>query len=177
MAWNLLESFDTEANFWEINKQLKVMSPFSDLYKNDKSKNKQDSSKLMWGVALAFDPNSKYHNFPEKDRATLVAKDWFIDKSFDWDKYKDLTKQYMNCFLTPTERSMRAFKNKIDERERLLEQYPYTIDNAKMLDDIITNTDKIMKVIDYLEKKLGTEDSSGATVADREESAVEKGLI
>ena len=41
-------------NFWDVNKELLILEQFSKYYSDDKSKDKQDSSKILWAVFYAF---------------------------------------------------------------------------------------------------------------------------
>lgn len=177
MTFKLLDSFDTSANFWEVNKQLKVIEPFATFYNSDKSKNKSDSSRIMWGVALVFDPNSKYNNYPESDRKTLVARDWLMNKSFKWSDYSNIIDGFIDVLLTRVERTKRIFEKKLEDREKFLDQTPYTLENAKDLDSIVSNTSKLIEILEYLDSKIGKEERTGKTQGDQQESASEEQKI
>lgn len=174
MEFSILDSFDPVANFWEVNKQLKVMSPFAKLYNEDKSTGKATSSRIMWGIALVYDPKSKYSSFPEADRKALIAKDWMMDRSFKWQAYKELSEVYQSCYVSQAKRSKKAFEEKLNERDIFINSTPYTMDNAKLLDDILTNTDKLYKILTYLDAKLEGETAATVTHGDQQESVTEE---
>jgi hypothetical protein len=50
--------FDIRKNFWDQNFAYKFLSPFDQLYKNDSSKDKKESSKLMWAFWLYTSPHT-----------------------------------------------------------------------------------------------------------------------
>ena len=49
---NVSKIFDIENNFWDQNPHMKILEPFSRLFKRDKSKNATNSSKEMWCIFL-----------------------------------------------------------------------------------------------------------------------------
>ena len=175
--FKLLDSFDVSANFWEVNRQLKVMEPFASLWKEDKSKDKSHSSRIMWGVALAYDADSKYANYSEVDRKKIIAKDWMMDKDFKWKDYSKITEAYQEAFVTEALRTKREFEEKLAERRILLRETPYTLENIKFLDDVVANTDRMIKILAFLNKELETTTAEAQTHGGTEESAVEKGII
>ena len=82
----ILNNFDTESNFWKINPQLVFPKEFSNLRGKDKSRDKKISSKIMWGIALLLDPDSKFSNIPFNDRKKMIARDYLQEK---WDLKKE----------------------------------------------------------------------------------------
>lgn len=71
-----------EDNFWLFNPEMKIPEVFASLYKSDKSKNKEDSSRLMWGIYLIYHRKSKFYNLPLEDKERLVAKDYLKNEKF-----------------------------------------------------------------------------------------------
>ena len=175
--FKLLDSFDITANFWEVNKQLKVVEPFASLWKEDKSKDKSHSSRIMWGVALAYDADSKYINYSEVDRKKIIAKDWLLDKDFKWKDYSKLTEAYQEMFVNEALRTKREFENKLAERRVLINSTEYNLENIKFLDEIVCNTEKLIKILVYLNKELEHSTTEAVTHGGTEESATEKNLI
>ena len=48
--------FNIDVNFWTNNSPFRLIDPFSKIYDSDKSKNKIESSKLMWCLWLLTNP-------------------------------------------------------------------------------------------------------------------------
>jgi hypothetical protein len=82
MNKKLVTIFDVEENFWDINPQFKVALSFKDLYKNDKSKGRKDSSKLMWFIAYIYDPGSLYYNLPLQEKEEVIGEDFMDDINY-----------------------------------------------------------------------------------------------
>ena len=59
---SLLTNFQLDANFWQTYPQMILPKAFNDLSKKDKSKGKEESSKIMWAVAMLID-NSETNKF------------------------------------------------------------------------------------------------------------------
>ena len=55
MPKSIINNFNIDSSFWELNPQTIII--FNEFYEKDNSKNKIDSSKVMWAVALLVDPN------------------------------------------------------------------------------------------------------------------------
>ena len=45
-----------DQNFWEVNSDYLLISEFKNLYDSDKSKNKTNSSKILWAIYFAYNP-------------------------------------------------------------------------------------------------------------------------
>lgn len=60
-----------EDNFWDLNPQVSIISPFAALYKRDKSHKKANSSKEMWCVVFMSEANpekNKLYRLPQEER-------------------------------------------------------------------------------------------------------------
>ena len=69
-------TFNPDLNFWELNPELKYPEEFAKIYEADKSKKKVDSSKIMNAIYLLLHKDSRYYDLPEKERRTLIIKDY-----------------------------------------------------------------------------------------------------
>lgn len=67
--YDILDSFNTDADFYEVNPQLFRFKP--------------TPSEVMWAIALLELPKSKYSNFRPEDRRLLIASDFLKDPKFD----------------------------------------------------------------------------------------------
>lgn len=176
---SLLNSFDTDANIWEVEPQLKIPKVFAELYKNDKSKGKAHSSKIMWAIALLVDNSeaNKFRNLPTDEKKLFLAEDYLGDVAFNWDEYAHLIEEYEKFSLSNLERSLYTYELKLEERTNFIKNEQYTLETALALDKIITGTKPIFELISKLRDDINKEKSSGETKGDMEESASEKGEV
>lgn len=164
----ILEHFDLDVNFWEMHPQFRIMENFKDLYRNDKSRGKKDSSQLMWAIALLLDKskNNAYRNLPDEEKREQLAKHFLKIEDFDWEssKMKNLIDTYKKFALSQAERTLIAWEEKMKERDIFIKNTPYNLDTAKTLDDIFKNTTNLMelyrKMVDIIEMDNEKEDKS-----------------
>lgn len=178
---SVIGNFDIDANFWELNPIFKVLGKFANFYKNDKSGNRRISSKIMWAVSLFADTDkeNRLRNFSEKDRKKLIAEDYLKDEKFDWEKYEQYVDYYRETQLTAAKRSLMKLKTKLEEREEWITSTPYTMENARELDTILANTDKLFSLSARLEAQIEKEENeaSGDVRGGRTESLTEQKII
>ena len=126
----VIDNFDITANFWKIYPQFKIS--FGNLYSKDKSKDKTDSSKIMWAIAL-FADNSKtniYRNLSLQERMNLIAEDYLKNSKFDWRSVDNEIELYKKLNLTKNQRNLLDIEDKLDQRTTVLKNTSYNIDNA-----------------------------------------------
>ena len=126
----VIDNFDITANFWKIYPQFKIS--FGNLYSKDKSKDKTDSSKIMWAIAL-FADNSKtniYRNLSLQERMNLIAEDYLKNPKFDWRSVDNEIELYKKLNLTKNQRNLLDIEDKLDQRTTVLKNTSYNIDNA-----------------------------------------------
>tara|TARA_R100001463_G_scaffold108548_2_gene163089 strand:+ start:2997 stop:3518 length:522 start_codon:yes stop_codon:yes gene_type:complete len=172
----LLDSFDTDVNFWKVHPQLKVPLPFASIYKDDRSKNKSKSSQIMWAIALLVDPDSKFSNISYSNRKDMIAKDYLKDKKFDWGAYKEATVFYERSLISPAKRQLMVWNKKMDEKTLYLDTLTYE-DNADTIEGLLKTNVKLFEDYERLLKLVDKENNEGSTKGGAEESASEKGLI
>lgn len=161
---SILDSFDTDVNFWEHNPQLRYVENFSELHKGDKSRGKADSSQLMWAIALLMDKskNNNFRNMPEEERRFQLAKYFLKDDKFSWEnpKIRTLIDTYEKCIMTQPMRSIRNLEEKMKERDVLIQQTPYNMDTAEELDKMIIGTHKIIQLYKQMNDLLMLEEET-----------------
>ena len=81
-------AFNSDFNFWELNPELKYAEKLKSLYDSDKSKKKEDSSKIMNAIYMLVHKDSRYADLPERERKILIATDYLKDSSFQWTLYE-----------------------------------------------------------------------------------------
>ncbi len=173
----LLENYDIDSNFWLQNPQLKYFDNFSNLYSSDTSKNKEESSKLMWSIFLYIDPiKSKFNRMYEDDKIEEIK---LFNPIFNpKDKVqKELIDKYESLLLSKAKKLFRAWENKLEERERFIGKTKYTAETQKMLDTMMANTDKMWKQYNEVKTAMMEDESKTQIKGGRKESKSERGEI
>jgi len=173
----VLTNFDTTANFWALNPQMKIL--FKDFFDGDKSKNKEMSSKVMWAVALLVDTSDQNNlrNFLFDERKQLIAEDYLQDSKFDWAAYDGLIDKYTEVNTSKAEKSLLIYERKLEERDSFIKTTKYDLENASQLDKIISSTKSIFDLISKLREDISKENTVGETKGSMVESASEKGQL
>jgi hypothetical protein len=174
---SVIAKYDGESSFWEVNPQFKILNKFSDFYRKDRTKGKIRSSEIMWALAflLELTPDNKLRNYNEHDRKKLIAEEIIQNPDFKWEDHKELHDEYLKTQFTTTKKSLRILKKKMEERDEFLSSIKYNVENARDLDAIIANSDKLFSLISKLEAEVEKEDNKdgGQTKGGRKESASE----
>jgi hypothetical protein len=176
---SLLQNFDINRNFWIQYPAYKIPRIYKGIYDKDKSKAKQDTSRIMWSIVLLYDTssNNSISKYPESEKKIIIEADYFEGK-LNWDKYKYVMKFFKDSQLSPDERELIELNNKLDERWKFLKDTKYSIDNAKDLDTIMANTEKLYTLRDKLTEAIRKEkEKGGTTKGGLEESISELKLI
>lgn len=146
---NPLENYNETNNFWEFNPQYKVI--FKDLYNKDKSKNKEKSSTLMWGLLLCIHPKSDFYNLPDKEE--LIARDILKEPKFDWNKQSDLIKKLQDVSLSQAEKSLVVWDETLKKRDKFIHSQEFTLD--QYIEDPDSGRQRLLKgTADQLDKML-----------------------
>lgn len=177
---SIVRNFNTDENFWETNPSFKLIKEFKEFHDTDKSKGKGKSSQLMWAIAFLVDPHEHniWKNLIEEDKKMLIQDDFLKKKDFDWEEYQPLIDTYYNLVLTTPEKDYLELISKMTERKQFIKDTPYTLDNAKILDDMVLKTAKLYEELEVVKQKLAqSKDIDGETKGGMQESATEKGLL
>lgn len=176
---SVLSNFSVDANFWDLNQLMRVPKLFASFYKEDKSKNKIESSKIMWAIAMLVDnsENNSYRNLREDDRKILIAEDYLKVSDFKWDNYKELIALYQELNSSKLEKDLYLLESKLEERSKFIIDTKYTLEDGDKLDKIIANTQKIYDLIKTLRDNIEKGENEAATRGGRTESISERGLI
>ena len=130
-----------ENSFWDDYPELKIPKEFADLYSEDKSKNKINSSRIMWAIHLHSHPESKLYNLPNKEE--VIARDFINQKDFKWETYRDLLELYKNVVLSPAERALQNWDEIMTLRDKGVKEFYIDALEAKDA-DIIVKLDKVL---------------------------------
>lgn len=183
MKSSILRKFDTKSNFWKANPQLKFVSAVRELRRKDRTGEKVFSSKIMWGIAMLVDQHedNAFRNLPYQSRKDLIAKDYFLAgtsiRHFKWSDYDKIIEFYKELLLTPAQRALSDWDDKMIERAEYFRDTPYNKDNAELLDKMFKNSKDIFAEYDRIKEKLEKEATGSITKGGVIESASEKGNI
>lgn len=172
-----------ENNYWEINSELLIIPEFDKVYHKDKSKNKQDSSVVLWAIYYAYHPESKYYNLPNK--LEILEKNFIKQKDFNWDTYANLTEVYKSMVLSDSERALVEWGEIMTMRsvamkklyKELLDQEIAEIDtkSLKEVDSMLASTPKMFE--DYKKIRKDYEEEKTAKKGKRNMSLTDSGEI
>jgi hypothetical protein len=159
----LVSNFDHTVNFWKIHPELKYPEAFKELRNRDRSRDKKDSSDIMWFVALCYDWESKWINEREDKRLYAVGQDFFQNVDFKDKVPESVVKTYLAFIDTPSKRLLREMYNKLDEKASFLARTKYREDTWEMIDKMLLSNEKIYKEVDRI-KTLVDEENMGSTM-------------
>lgn len=171
----LITDWDIEANFWKINPQFKSIGVFKDLYKKDRSNEKNKSSKTMWAIALYLDYESIYQSLGEKQRKELIAKDFLDDEKLDWKNYSTLIEAY-ESIIPVAQKQVIQFIKILKQKNEYLNTLNYK-DSGKEIEDLLLSNGKLNDELKRLIEAVKQESGEGAIEGGSEESLSEKGEI
>lgn len=163
MPETISKNWNTDLNYWELHPIIKTFKVFGDLYKTDKSKKKDKSSKIMWAVAMYADPHEEnlWYRTNTMDRKKYIAEEYLENSSFDWEDKAIvlLIESYTELTLTTAEKEIFNLEKKMAERGRFIDETKYSLDyydeensrlmkgTADQLDKMMANTEKIWNLL------------------------------
>ena len=199
---NINKNFDVNQNFWEINTQLKIMSPFSKLYERDKSKGKLTSSKEMWVIFFLCDPDEEANKFAMllKDNCLALLKETFYPEFNETDELiVECLNQYPELCMSKIEKMFYLERKQMEDRNFLINSTKYTLDDYErnekgdvifiagkpmvkkgtqsQLDKMKLDTVKIFEQYEIIESKFKKAKTESRLKGGRAESAIERGLL
>lgn len=176
---SVLSNFSVDANFWDLNPLMRVPKLFAEFYNNDTSKKKEESSRIMWAIAMYIDTsdNNPYRNLRDTDRKIIIAEDYLKDAEFVWDNYSEIIKFYQELNSTKLQKDLFLLESKLEERSQFILDTKYTLEDGDKLDKIIANTQKIYDLIKTLKDNIEKGENESATRGGRTESASEQGRL
>lgn len=177
----ILKTWQTDTNFWDCNPILLTVGQFKKLHASDKSKGKKKSSTLMWAIALCIDMHEHniWRNYSLTAKQELIKSDYLEDPDFNWEHKTilELIEVYKSFCMTTLEKDLYAWEKKLEQRTTFLDEQAYTMENAKDLDSVFLNSEKITNMITSIKEKIKAEAEKGKMKGGASESASEQGLI
>lgn len=160
----MIDTFDIEQNFWDIYPDFKIAMSFKDLYKQDKSRGKVNSSKLMWFLVYTTDLNSKFYKLSQEEKYFIIGNDYLGNSNFYEENKKQLDiliQDYIRLSFTPAQKQLRAWDLKSEERASFIASMPYNFETYEDLDKMAVNTSKIYKELETIKDALAKEEGEG----------------
>ena len=179
---DILNTLDTTANFWVLNKQLRVA--FNSYYKADKSKGKETSSMAMWAIVLTHHPRSAFANMDLENRKKLAVKEMELGlegkelKNFFKDREKEIETFKRLCLSRP-QRTLDYWQKDLDDRQAFLSTIEYKIETPS---DLLDLKEKWMKDTNnhwksYIQCLKDVQEEEDSSREGSVESISDKGLI
>lgn len=124
-----------EVSFWETFPMFGEVQPFKKLYKEDRSKDKNKSSKVMWYCVLTKDLDSEFYSLDEHERKETLSDmvgfdvyDYFKGRDGGMD---DMLLEFELFIDTPLAADVRSLEEKLVERTKFIKKTPYTLDEMR----------------------------------------------
>jgi len=159
----MINTFDTDKNFWQEHPDMKVISPFKQIFENDVSKKKEDSSKMMWFIVLCYDRDSKLFKQPIEERHRIIGEDFIGDAKY-YEKWKIVLDAaiavYTDIQYTPMQKLMASWDKKLHQRAKWIDSLEYEDDDEKV-DNAMARTDKVYTAYKKIMDDMHKEDNSG----------------
>lgn len=181
-------------NFWHLNPTIPLIKPFNEIYNEDNSKDKVNSSKVMWCIFFNNDPDEElniYYKIPIEEREEMLKEVFYPE--MDFEKYSKHQEAYRNLCLTSVQKDLLLEKEALHKRAIFLRDTDYTLDTyetmtignrfqrvtlpgtAKQLDSMKKATESIMKNFERIEEKYFESKRGEARIfGGRKESATEQ---
>ena len=174
----VIESWDIQINFWKVNPQFLLKETFRKLHDEDKSKGKQDSSLLMWGLAFLCDFDSKYRQLSDKEKKELIAQDLFRNDQFNWEDpaIKILVNSW-EVFKTSSQKQMMQWERFLNEKTEFMQTSKYDSSTAELVEKLLLSNSKLYKEYEDIMTRLSQEGDGGMMMGGSMESLSEKGEI
>jgi uncharacterized protein YdiU (UPF0061 family) len=126
---------DTKNNFWKDYPELTFAPELDKFYKEDKSKNKEKSSKIMWGIHLCESLESMFYHNP--DKYEQVAEKFIKEEGFKWEAHQKLIEMYREYCLTDAERALTIWNETMRLRNNSLKEMYQNAFEDKDTDELV----------------------------------------
>lgn len=172
-----LQAVNIDENFWQLNPEVKYISPFSKFYEEDKDEFKEYSSKVMWAIYLYSDPDSRFSRMDISEKQSDILRNYLdniVPKFWDLPEIKALIAAYEDKILTKLQKSYNRLLKKLEDRDNFIAKTPYSEKNAKNLDSMLANSSDIYQQLLDIENQLSEDKKSGTVKGGRKESLSEQ---
>lgn len=174
---NIKKEFKPDLNFWELNPHLRYVRPFSELYAEDSSKGKWDSSNNMWCVYYLSEPDEDINLYYRLPLDQLIDTCQNFNPKFDYENelIQRCIKEYPETCLTTIERMLKMTKDLFKKRAMFLKDVDYDFNTMTVIDKAIGATPKLEEDFDKIVQKYSEEKNKDVQLlGGRKQSAREK---
>lgn len=165
-------------DYWVLHPSATKMGSLAVLYKNDKSKDKKVSSRKAWFCTLYCHPESDFFNLDHDDKLNDLSGDLFPANAGAQKTYEsliDCIEYIKKAVLTGSHKHLVVLLRKLDERDELFANTPYTLTNAELLDKLLKSSPLLLKAIQEAEDIIKESAKDGALKGGGELGLVESG--
>lgn len=151
--------FDIQGNRIKLSTEDLAIPPFKDYY--NKAKDKSEALKEIEYVIWLYKWNTPYEAYPEKQRASVVAKDIFKDEKYvPSPQLKELAIRFQEFQQTPGTRLLQSSQSAAEGLIETLNQYSegnMDIDTALKITRILKDVSAVVKSLDIAMKQAKAE--------------------
>jgi hypothetical protein len=193
---SITKNWNTDLNYWDLHPINKTIKEFRDFYLADKSKDKKDSSKIMWAIAMLNDihEDNPWRNVRLEEKLIIIKDDFINDNKFSWEDPKIvlLNDTYFKFCLSLMEQELYTYEEKLQQRSKFIKDTDYSLDyyeedakgklslkrgTADQLDKMVLNSSKLFEQILGIKDTIARQNSESKLRGGASESASEKGLL
>lgn len=139
------EGFESgEVCYWDIFPEHKTVKIFKELFKADRSKDKNKSSKAMWYLALVVDIDSELYSMSKEEQLEIgcdmvgLEVDKYLGNKTKLYEYEEF---YGFLIDTPLSADVRSLELKMLERQKFIKDTPYTVDHMVVPEKVLEDKD------------------------------------
>lgn len=158
--------FDIQGSKIKLNTEDLAVPPFKEHYNT--AKNKEQALKEIEYIVWLYKWNTPYEAYPEKERASIVAKDVFKDENYIPSvSVKELAKRFQEFQQTPSTRLLASSQSAAEGLIETLNQYSegnMDIDTALKITRILKDVSSVVKSLDIAMKQAKAEQMESGKV-------------
>lgn len=121
-----------ETSYWDVFPEHKTVKHLKDIYKADRSKEKNKSSKVMWYLVNTKDIDSDFYPMSYEDQKEIVSDMVCLDVEKylgGKEKLEELGDFFEFLIDTALSADVRSLERKMIERQQFIKITPYTVDH------------------------------------------------
>lgn len=180
---SILANFDIDKpqNFWKLYPTWKTPKKLRSMFDSDKSKDKKDSSMIMWAIVHMFDKtiNNPYKLMDSEERVATINDDILDNAKFNWTKYEEEVDEVKKLMTTELERNRDNLIIYLENRRKFIEEQQKELDFSLIsdIDKTIKANKDLLQELDRLNDAIELSDESGVTKGGKIESLNETGML
>lgn len=154
MATTHVRLRDIDGDFWEQNKELSLITPFSSFKKNPESNRVMKAIYLIWDAKSIFRKSS----MSTDDIIQDVNNNFLGEPNFDWDIYSEEVEAYRNICMSRVQKKLLDLLEGIDEIEEASQSLSWADeDEYKQKIELSNMANKLYEDAIALQKELDEE--------------------